>query len=504
MSWRHKSFRRERNGARKKVLLINPPHHAGVVEAAGKWPSLSFVYLAGALREAGFAVEIYDSMAKDHTLAQVARRIRRSRPDYVGTTAYTAALPCALAVLRLARAIDPQAITLLGGIHPKFCYREILEGHPDVVDYIVRGEGEVTLPELLACLEAGGDPSRVLGIAFYDRAGKEVVATGERGLVEDLDALVPAWDLLDWRDYKLFVVPGSRLGPLFTSRGCTNSCSFCSQHKFWGGVRRERRVERVVEDVRLLHDRYGVDNFFLTDEYPTYGRERWEEFLERLVQLNLGCYFYMETCAVDILRDRDILRKYRDAGFVHIYVGVEATEQGRLDLFKKEISCDQGREAIRLLNEAGIITECSFVLGLPDETPASIRQTLERAKIYNPDMAHFLAIAPWPYADLYEELRDHVVVHDYAGYNIVDPVVKPREMTLEELRREIVGCYKSYYMEKLPEYDRITDPFKRTYMLTALEAMMQNSFLRNYLGGLGEMPEEVRRYLGRLSEQETR
>lgn len=485
------------NVKHKRVLLINPPHHAGVVEAAGKWPSLSFVYLAGALRDVGFSVEIYDSMVKDHTLAQVGRHIQRSQPDYIGTTAYTAALPCALEVLGLAKAIEPRVVTLLGGIHPKFCYREILENHHDVVDFIVRGEGEATLPELLICLEKKGDLSRVSGVAFFDPRGGEVLATEERQLVEDLDSLVPAWDLLDWRDYKLFVVPGSRLGPIFTSRGCTNTCSFCSQHKFWEGKRRERQMVRVIEDVQHLHHRYGVDNFFLTDEYPTYNRDRWEEFLDRLIVLGLDAYFYMETCAVDILRDRDILWKYRKAGFVHVYVGVEATDQGRLDLFKKEINCDQAREAIHLLNRAGIITECSFVLGLPDETPASIRQTLERAKSYNPDMAHFLAIAPWPYADLYEELRDHVVVHDYSCYNIVDPVVKPREMTLDGLRREIVNCYKGYYMEKLPEYDRIKDPFKRNYMLTALEAMMQNSFLRNYLGGLGEMPEEVQRYLRR-------
>lgn len=142
-----------------------------------------------------------------------------------------------------------------------------------------------------------------------------------------------------------------------------------------------------------------------------------------------------------------------------------------------------------------MITECSFVLGMPDETPESIKSTLKLAKHYNPDFAHFLLIAPWPYADIYQDLKDFVFEKDYAKYNFVEPVVKPKNMTVEEIHRAVVDCYREYYMDKVKEYDRMKDPFKRDYLLRSMEVMMNNSFLVKHITGMGQIPEEVRKYL---------
>jgi anaerobic magnesium-protoporphyrin IX monomethyl ester cyclase len=115
-----------------------------------------------------------------------------------------------------------------------------------------------------------------------------------------------------------------------------------------------------------------------------------------------------------------------------------------------------------------MITETSFVLGLPEETPESVRETLAKAKAFNPDFAHFLAIAPWPYADMYADLEPFVEVRDYRKYNLVDPVVKPKAMTLAQIDKAIVDGYREFYMGKMKELVSMKDPFRKEYLLRSM------------------------------------
>lgn len=476
-----------------KVLLITPPYHAGVVESAGAWPNLGLIYLAGHLRAAGHEVIIYDAMTKGHDLAQIKTRIEQERPEVVGTTSYTASAPAASQVLQIAKAADPSILTVFGGIHANFMYEEILNEWP-WVDVVVRGEGEETLPDLLASWPDQLKLDQVKGIAWRSPAGA-IKINPPRPFIADLDQLLPAWDLVEWEDYTFYVLPGSRLGLVNSSRGCPHQCAFCSQQKFWQQSYRERSAENFVDELEYLKQTYGINVVMLSDEYPTRNRQRWERILDLLLERKIGMYLLLETCVSDILRDRDILDKYRAAGVIHVYIGVEATDQASLDQFKKSITCEQGKEALALLNQANIISECSFVLGTPDETPAHIEQTLELARHYNPDFAHFLLLAPWPYADMYAELKPFIIERDYSKYNFVEPVIKPSLMTAEELARSVIRCYKEYYQERVETYPSIPDPFKREYMLRSLQVMLNNSFLRRHMQGDGPLPAAMNRVM---------
>lgn len=479
-------------GKIRQVLLMTPPYHCGVVESAGRWLPLGLVYLAGELRRAGYPVSIYDAMSKFHGRRAITAHIAASGADVLALTANTSTVNACLATALRAKSRNPGLCVILGGVHPTLLADDLLRSNPGVVDYVVRGEGERTLPALLKALEAGDPPEKVPGVSFL-RAGTPVHAP-KAPFLDDLDTVHAAWDLLDWKDYKYFVIPRSRLGVISTSRGCTNECTFCSQQKFWEKTWRARSPGAVVEEIHMLHRTYGVNVFLIADEFPTRDQPRWLEILDRLIHAALPVHLLMETCVSDILRDEKSLPAYRRAGIVHVYVGVEATEQQTLDSIKKNITVNQSRDAIRLINAHNMISETSFILGFPEETPKTIAQTLKLAKYYNPDFAHFLAITPWPYADSYASLLPYIQEFDYGRYNLVEPIVKPRAMSLQQVENALFSCYGKFYISKLPEYDRMEDEFKREYLFRSMKVMLKSSFLRKKIMALGKMPEEVEKY----------
>lgn len=478
---------------KKKVLLITPPYHSGVVECAGVWLNVGFVYLAGSLRAAGYDPVIYDAMSHWHGYDDIRRRIEEERPDVVGTTAFTAEIVDALKVLKLAKEINPDIVTVIGNVHPTFCYNEIFRDHDDTVDYIVMWEGEETLVDLLNCLSAGDDTVKVRSIAF-SRNGV-VTVTPPRPFIHDLDSLPMAWDLVDWPIYTYKPIEGSVLAIVSSSRGCNQQCSFCSQQLFWQRQWRGRSAENFVNELEYLRDSYGVNVVMISDETPTLSGKRWEKILDLKRERGLDTKLLLETRVNDILRDEGIMWKYKEANVDHIYVGVESTSQITLDIFKKNIKAEESKRALEIINEYDIVSETSFVLGMPDDTKESIRNTVELAKHYAPDLAFFLAIAPWPYSEIYPELKPYIEVWDYSKYNLVEPVVKPKGMTLAEVRDELGRASRDFYMHKLLTLDDMSS-HKKAFMIKVIELIATDSYLAKDMKGI--IPEEIKRLLEKL------
>jgi anaerobic magnesium-protoporphyrin IX monomethyl ester cyclase len=474
---------------KKKILLITPPYHCGVLESAGTWMPLGMVYVAGSLQQAGFDVKIYDAMSKYHTFDDIRQEIELYKPDAVGTAAYTSSLSAAVGVLKVAKEVDSDLITFLGGIHSNFCWDEILQKNNSEVDYIVRGEGEITTTELLDHVFSGKYLD-VQGVA-YPRDGK-VISTKERALIKDLDSLPLAWDLVEWKDYSFKTKKNSILAVVSSSRGCTQKCTFCSQRLFWKEKWRGRSPDNFVAELEYLNSSYGVDVAMIADETPTYDRARWEKILDLLIEKKLDLEILMETRVDDILRDKDIMNKYSKAGILHIYVGAESASQDTLDRYQKNLKIEQSKEAIDLINKEGIISETSFVLGMPEETPESIASAVKLAKYYNPDLAFFLAIAPWPYSDIYPELAPFIEEFDYSKYNLIEPIVKPVNMTREELNRHLLLAFREFYIDKLMNLEGMSD-FKKNYMIDVTRLLINDSYLASQMKG--EMPPEVKQLI---------
>jgi anaerobic magnesium-protoporphyrin IX monomethyl ester cyclase len=485
---------------RPRVLLVTAPYHSGVVEAAGVWLPLALVYVAGAAREAGAEVRIYDAMSLFTTHEDIAKVIEEWRPDVVGTSAITATEPDSRVICATAKRIDPSIRTIVGNVHATFCWEQLLREDPNV-DFVIRGEGELTMADLVRALAAGGseaDLGKIDGLAW--RKGGVPTTNTPRALAPDLDALTPAWDLVDWSLYWYRPSPEGKLAIASSARGCSQRCSFCSQQKFWARTWRGRDPNKFVAELEHLRDTYGVRVAMLSDETPTSSRERWEKILGLLLERKVGVELLLETRVDDILRDEDLLPRYRAAGVSHVYVGVESVSQSTLDLYQKDIKVNESKKAIELINAHGMVSETSFVLGTPEETAASIRKTVELAKWYAPDMAFFLALTPWPYADISPQLDSRIATRDFRRYNLVEPVMKPDNMTMEELHAELHLATGHFFHDKFKNLSKLS-PEKRAFMVRVLKLLIENSYLGHEMHSMAknaQMPESVRQMLAEL------
>ncbi len=469
----------DESSAMKKMLLVAPPYHCWGVQVIGTWPPLQLAYLAQVALEAGLEVKIFDAMNKHLTFDDVRAEIERFQPDYVLSLDYlpvsgaisTATVPAALRTLAIAHEVNPAIVTILGGPHPTFLYKEILAEPVNPPDFVLRGESEATLAELLRVYPQGAW-KQLEGLA-YNEAGRPV-ATKMRAHIQDLDTLKPAWHLLDWGDYHYNIEPWGRMASILTTRGCMMACSFCSHRVFWRGDWRVRDPRRVVEEIRHLVDTYQVEFITLIDPYPTKDRARWEQQLDLLIEAKIKVRLLMETRVEDIIRDADLLPKYRDAGIIHMYLGAESSSDTTLSSLNKGTSVDMNKQAIDLLRAHDIMTEASFMIGFPEDTPASIDRTISEAIRLNPDIAVFPIITPMPFTTLHKEMKDRIRVHDYSKYNLMTPIIEPHAMSLEQVSRELARCYMTFYGQKMKEVRALEDGFKRRYMLSAFAAMMKD------------------------------
>lgn len=479
-----------------KVLFIAPPYFCWGVQTIGTWPPLQLAYLAGAALEAGHEARVCDAMNQRYTFDDVRAEIEAYRPDFVLTLDYlpvsgaisTATVPAALQTLAIAKEVDPKIITVIGGPHPSFLYEEILNDSEGTVDYVLRGEAEETLKELLsAVLE--GDVAGVKGIAY--REGDECIATPMRAHIADLDTLSPAWHLLDWSNYHYNIEPWGRMASILTTRGCMMGCSFCSHRMFWRGDWRARDPKKVVDEIRHLVEEYQVEFITLIDPYPTNDRDRWEQQLDLLIEANLDVKLLMETRVEDIIRDEDLLPKYHAAGVIHMYLGAESSSDEMLESLNKGSDVDMNKRAIDLLREHEIMSEASFMIGFPNETWDSIKKTASEAVRLNPDIAVFPVITPMPFTPLHEEMKDRIRVFDYAKYNLMTPIIEPYEMSLADVTKALGVCYMTFYGHKMKEVMKLEDGFKRRYMMSAFKAMMKDYGEQFDFAGMG-MPSMVR------------
>ncbi len=463
-----------------RILMVQPNYHAGGAEIAGNWPPSWVPYVGGALKQAGFSdIRFIDAMTNRIDDESLAALIAEHRPDVVMATAITPMIYKSQDTLRIAKSVCPDAVTVMGGVHPTYMYREVLAEAP-WVDVIIRGEGEEISVNLMRAIAEGSLRNRresILGLAYLDDQG-QVVATPAHPPIRDLNSLSPDWSLLEWDRY-IYTPLNVRVAVPNFARGCPFRCRFCCQWKFWRKYR-ARDPKRFVDEIELLVKEHKVGFFILADEEPSISKARFVRLCEELVDRNLGVHWGINTRVTDILRDEAELPLYRKAGLVHVSLGTEAAAQLNLNVFRKETTIADNKRAVKLLRDNGIVAEVQFIMGLSNETPETIEETYRMARDWGADMTNWNMFTPWPFAELFQDLEDKVEVRDFSHYNFVTPIIKPDAMTREEVLQGVLRNYARFYGWKFLEYWFTRDPFKRRYLLGCLWAFVTSTLNKRF------------------------
>lgn len=344
--------------------------------------NLGIQYIGGVLRNVGFDVRIINADYENMDNEQIVNLICEDDTDLLGIA------PCYInmeGAINIAQKIKSRLHNInicLGGHHATFCCDEILR--EDVIDFIVRGEGEETSLELAEAIEShyGGVPplevlSTIKGLSF--RYDDKVIHNEARGIIEDLDKIpFPVRDPLD----KILKMGEHAMPLLCTSRGCPANCSFCSTPRFYGRVWRARSAKNVVDEIQSIIDRYGLTQFYITDDQfagiGKLGRAHVEgiiqEIKDRGLHKDYNLYFFIMARA-DFFRkeNEDIIKQFPEVGFMDIFIGFESGDPGQIKVYKKGTTQKQYQEAIDILRKYNIFLEGGFIIFNPYSTFISLR-----------------------------------------------------------------------------------------------------------------------------------
>ncbi len=397
-----------------KVLLINPPYPFW----EGVPVSLSLTYLASVLEEDGVEVEILDLLTTSYSPQKVENKIESFEPDIIGATCVTRSYPQTLEILQHCKEVDQDIPIIVGGPHVTFTPQETLE-EAEWIDFVVKGEGEYTLKELVRKIDGGEkDFESVKGIAYRDDKGKVVINQG-REPIENLDEIpFPARDLLPLAKYRAL---GSRCD-IITSRGCPFNCIFCVAPRMFGKKVRFRDPKSVLDEMEEVLD-LGFEINFADDTF-TLNHDHVYAILDEIIDRGLDIT-WTANGRVDTV-DRELLRRMKEAGCTSIFYGVESGDPEVLDTSKKGITHDQVEEAVEITKDVGLHVITSYILGLPGETTETMDRTLEFADNLGTDYTVHV-LAPLPGTELYENRDEYgirLLSEEWEEMNADEPVTE--------------------------------------------------------------------------------
>ena len=424
-----------------KICLITPPYNSAVKSVTGfSSPPLGLAYLASVLREE-HEVKIVDSNILEYTMDDVRRELKKFNPDVVGITSVTPSIPQAYEVARIAKEINENCKVVMGGPHVTFLPEQTLKECEDI-DIIVKGEGELTIKELVEFLEKGKSLKRVKGIAF--RRGEMILNNEPRPFIRNIDEIpFPSRDLLPVEKYQL---NGKRYTTMITSRGCPFRCSFCSSSRLFGGYWRGRSPQNVLDELRIIYEDYEIKHIEFLDDTFTLDNKRAERICDGILKEKLDISWGASS-RVDTITKK-LAERMKRAGCWIIFLGIESGCQRILNMMGKRITIEQIKRAVKIIKKAGIKILGSFILGFPGETIRSIRQTIKFAKSLDIDYAEFSILTPYPGTPLFylAEKSKSLLTRDWSKYTAIDPVMKIKGIAPKQLKSYLRKAYLYFYL----------------------------------------------------------
>jgi len=404
-----------------KILLVHPPIR---LHSKPLYPPLGLGYIASVLIEEGYDVTLLDINGYRYSPEQVQQKIRSTSYDIIGIGGIITQYSYTKWLTRIIRQHDPTVKIIVGGGLASSAPNILLQ--KTNADIAVVGEGEVTIKEIVNKLAVNNELADVKGI--YYKQNHKIIANPPRVPISDLGSLpFPAWHLFPMgiylknqgehirylREYSNKLMSKEiRSMYVSTVRGCPYKCAFC-YHPYYGCKVRARPVDSIIEEIRVLKDKYKVNFVQFADDLFFLNKKRVYQVCDGLIQADLDINWIAGGRAN--LVDEEMLRKAKVAGCVYVGYGIESGSQRILDLMHKEITVEHARNAIEITRKVGLGCGPSFMIGFPGETKETIEETVkfmsEMGVIRN-----FFYTTPYPGTPLYEWAKVQGKIKDDDAY----------------------------------------------------------------------------------------
>jgi radical SAM superfamily enzyme YgiQ (UPF0313 family) len=425
-----------------KIVLMNPIRERTDHVA----PDIGLGYLATWLRKDGHEVAILDSNNIKLDFAALIRKISTLQPDLVGIKLFTQDLGSVKKTLRLLKEHNESIVTVVGGAHPSALPEHTLRTLNDV-DYAFKGEAEIGFPKLLQFLAGKCGLDEVPGLVWRDGEGVRVNC---QLFVDNLDDLgMPAWDLLDPREYSDTAETFRKAfpaAPISITRGCPFPCTYCAGSTISGKPIRTRSTENVLAEMQFLMDNYGVREFNIADDNFTHNRQVVEAFCRGIIDRGWNIHWSGSTgIRLDSL-DENLLGLMRRSGCYSFYVGIESGSQRILDMMKKRLNLDQIRKGVEMISKSGILVSGFFIIGYPGETRDDILKTIGFARSLPLFKAHFFHFTALPATEAYETLLRQGKISGPDDSMFMDVSYVPEGLSAKELKELLRKAYLDFYL----------------------------------------------------------
>ena len=394
------------------VLLVSPPYYKAYSRGqymADSMPS-GLGYIASYLQEKNRAeVKIIDFGICEYSNQIWANDIVNFKPNYIGFSTLTLGYQQVIKMAKIAREINPDIILISGGPHATVCPEDMLE----YCDIVIQGEGEETFSEVIS----GRPLAEIEGITY--RVQGQNMSRKSRQRIHNLDDLpFPAYDKFNMSAYKQHGIMGSR--------GCPFACSFCASPVLWGRVLKLRTAANILDEIQMLHEKYGIKTIVFQDDTFNLKPERGIAICDEIIKrrLNESMSFTVQMRANKECVSPALFFKMKEANCTELTFGIESGSDKVLEAINKNLTASEARNAIRMARNAGIShVKGFFMIGNWKETPVDILRTWYFIAV-NPVDTIFTASTPLPGTTLYEKSKasGYIKTVDWSKVDWVTPI----------------------------------------------------------------------------------
>ena len=482
------------------LLFSMPDSFEHMPPIAVRMPNGALTSLAGNLDPRHQVLVADLILVQDRVRATVIDLVAKLKPDIVGLSVMTFQRATAFKIIELVRSQKPDTKIAVGGYDPSLA-AESYTPHPGI-DFIVRGEGDVTFRELVRALEEKSSFANLAGLSFRDR--DEWHHNPDRGVhsLEGGEVKLPDRNTRALRGYTFL---GKQIDVIETSRGCTFDCSFCSIIEMRGRNFHTYSFDRVLADIRDARE-HGARAIFIVDDNITLNVHRFEALCRAIVEAKLNDIEYLVQAMTSAIANHgaSLAPLMRQAGFRYVFLGIENILEGDLKFLRasaKNTARDNGKnignatlQAIDYIHQNGMQVVGGLIVGSPDDTRESIEANLEFARRYV-DWPYIQHPTPYPRTPMTKDFREQglITIENMNEYDGTTAVVRTKALPSEEIEYMRWRAERWMKVRHMPSVIRRNPRFVMRNAVGMLRHTMRGATLKTWLR-MEDEREAFRRY----------